>query len=316
MDGYHKDQENNKMKVNQQTFTRLSSKDILAEKDLQKKAGMMQYFSQQCRIDVLDMLYKRQNGHWGGSASSAELLTSLYHEIMNIDPANPVWEDRDRLVLSKGHAAPMLYTILANRGYFPREVLKSFRELNSILQGHPCRNSIPGVEMSTGALGHGVSTATGMALAAPLLKKQYRTFVIIGDGCLNEGVTWEGIMSAAKFKPSRLVIMVDYNKVQLDGPSEEIMPLDPLADKFRSFNVKVADKIFDGHSVNEILESWEWIKQHDEQAVVVIYKTHKGKGVSFMEDNHKWHGAPVDDTSYKNGKAELIEKLKKLEEVL
>lgn len=316
MDGYHKDLENNTMEINQQIFTRLFSQDIMAENNMRKKAGMMQYFAQQCRIDVLDMLFKRQNGHWGGSASSAELLTSLYFGMMNIDPSNPDWEDRDRLVLSKGHAAPMLYTILANRGYFPIEELKSFRELNSMLQGHPCRLSTPGVEMSTGALGHGISTATGMALAAPLLDKQYRTFVIVGDGCLNEGETWEGIMSAAKFKPARLVIMVDYNKVQLDGPSDEIMPLDPLADKFKSFNLHVADKVYDGHNVWEILESWDWIKQHDKQPVVVIYKTHKGKGVSFMEDNHKWHGAPVDDTSYKNGKTELIEKLKKLEEVL
>jgi transketolase len=167
----------------------------------------------------------------------------------------------------------------------------------------------PGVELSTGPLGHGISVGTGMALAARILRKRYWTFVIVGDGCLNEGESWEGILSAAKFKPARLVIMVDYNKVQLDGPSDQIMPLDPLPGKFEAFNLKVAPVIYDGHQVREIMRSWDWARQNQEEPCVIIYKTRKGKGVSFMEDNFYWHGSPIDDASYKAGKTELEETL-------
>ena len=291
----------------------VSSLEILAEPNLSLKAAKIQQFAQKCRLDTFGMLYKRGNGHWGGSASVTEILATLYYHIMNIDPANPKWEDRDRLVLSKGHAAPILYTILANRGYFDLAELKTFRQLNSRLQGHPCMNKAPGVEMSTGALGHGLSVGLGMALAARVLKKKYWTFIIVGDGCLNEGQSWEAIMSMAKFRPERLVIMVDYNKVQLDGPSDEIMPMDPLSEKFRAFNLKVSDKIYDGHAVADILESWDWIQKNQGAPGVVIYKTHKGKGVSFMEDQSKWHGAPIDEHSYTLGKAELLSQLKKLQ---
>jgi transketolase len=162
-----------------------------------------------------------------------------------------------------------------------------------------------GVELSTGPLGHGISVGTGMALAARVMKKKFRTFVIIGEGCLNEGQSWEALMSAAKFKPPRLVIMVDYNKVQLDGPSDMIMPIDPLADKFRAFNLNVAPKIYDGHNVQEIFQSWEWAQQNQDAPCVIIYKTHKGKGISFTEDDNKWHGCPIDDASFAAGKIEL-----------
>jgi transketolase len=154
--------------------------------------------------------------------------------------------------------------------------------------------------------------ATGMALAGNLLKKRYRTYVIVGDGCLNEGQSWEGIMSAAKFKPPRLIIMVDYNRVQLDGQSKDIMPMDDLAGKFKSFNLKVADRTYDGHSVPDIVKSMEWAQSNENEPCVILYNTHKGKGISFMEDNHKWHGSTVDDESYANGKAELLVTLKKL----
>lgn len=287
--------------------------EILTEQDLSGKAAKIQQFAQKCRMDTFDMLHKRGNGHWGGSASVTEILATLYYHIMNIDPANPKWEDRDRMVLSKGHAAPILYTILANRGYFDSVELKTFRQLNSRLQGHPCMNKTPGVEMSTGALGHGLSVGLGMALAARIQKKKFWTFIIVGDGCLNEGQSWEAIMSVAKFRPKRLVIMVDYNKVQLDGPSDEIMPLDPLPEKFRAFNLKVSDKIYDGHSVPAILDSWDWMQKNQEAPSVVIYKTHKGKGVSFMEDQSKWHGAPIDNQSYTLGMAELLSQFKKLQ---
>ena len=278
------------------------------ETDLQKKASMIQAFAHKSRREVFGMIHKRGNGHWGGSSSCTELLTTLYFHILSIDPSNPKWEDRDRLILSKGHAAPVLYNILAHKGYFPLEDLSDFRSLNSHLQGHPCMLQTPGVELSTGPLGHGISVGTGMALAAQSLKKNFRTFVIVGEGCLNEGQSWEGIMSAAKFKPARLVIMVDYNKVQLDGPSDTIMPLDPLADKFRAFNLNVAPEIYDGHDVNAIFQSWEWAKQNQNEPCVLIYKTHKGKGVSFTEDDNKWHGCPIDEASFLAGKIELEQK--------
>lgn len=285
---------------------------ILDERNTAVKAFKIQHFAQQCRIDTFDMIYRRGNGHWGGSASVTEILVTFYFHIMNIDPANPKWEDRDRLILSKGHAAPILYTTLANRGYFDVKELVTFRQLNSRLQGHPCMNKTPGVEMSTGALGHGLSIGLGMALAARILKKKYWTFIIVGDGCLNEGQSWEAIMSVAKFRPERMVILVDYNKVQLDGPSSEIMPLDPLPDKFKAFNLNVADKIYNGHSVTDILDSWEWMQKNQDAPSVVIYKTHKGKGVSFMEDQSKWHGAPIDDESYNLGRTELLSQLEKI----
>jgi transketolase len=280
--------------------------DIEGETDISRKIAKIKYFAQQSRIEVFDMIHKRGNGHWGGSASCAELLATMYFHILNINSENPKWEDRDRLVLSKGHAAPMLYNLLAHKGFFPLEELtKMFRSIDSRFQGHPCMVKTPGVELSTGPLGHGISVGVGMALAARVLKKLYRTFVIVGDGCLNEGESWEGVMSAAKFKPSRLIIMVDYNKVQLDGPSDTIMPLDPLAEKFKAFNLNVAPKVYDGHSVDEILESLKWAQENEREPCVIIYKTHKGKGVSFMEDNFKWHGSPIDDESYRNGRIEL-----------
>jgi transketolase len=291
----------------------LKADSMLHEKNLQKKAAMMQYLAQKCRLDAFDVLHQKGTGHWGGAASAAELLTALYFHIMNVRPQQPDWPDRDRLVVSKGHASSVLYAVLAYRGYFPIEELQTFRDLDSRLQGHPCMKTTPGVEMSTGALGHGVSVALGMALAARVMKKDYWSFVLVGDGCLNEGQTWEAIMAAAKFKPEKLVLLVDYNKVQLDGPSDVIMPMDPLPDKIRAFNWNVAPEVYDGHSVQAILDSWQWIQKQNNWPVAVIYKTHKGKGVSFMEGDSKWHGAPIDDQSYARGRPELVDRLKKLE---
>jgi transketolase len=170
----------------------------------------------------------------------------------------------------------------------------------------------PGVDLSTGPLGHGISVGVGIALGARLQKKKFWTFVVVGEGCLNEGQSWEGIMAAGKFQPARLVIIVDYNKVQLDGKCDDIMPLDPLLDKFRAFNLNVSPEFMDGHMVTDIIKSWEWMQQNQERPCVVIYRTHKGKGVSFMEDNNKWHGSTIDDESYVKGKAELINTLEKL----
>jgi transketolase len=210
----------------------------------------------------------------------------------------------------------MYYTVLAHRGFFPVQELTTFRQLNSRLQGHPSMYSTPGVDMSTGALGHGISVGLGMALASKLLNKSYWTYVMLGDGCLNEGETWEGIMSAAKFKPEKFVALVDYNKVQLDGPSDIIMPMDPLPEKFRAFNWNVSPKVYDGHIALEVFESLDWVRSQKQWPVAVIYKTHKGRGVSFMENNSKWHGAPIDDDSYAKARGELLLTLQKLEELL
>ena len=280
------------------------------------RAAELQCLAQRFRLKVLDILHDKGTGHWGGAASAAELLVTLYFDAMNVRPKEPHWPERDRLVLSKGHASCMLYTVLAHRGYFPIEELDTFRDLNSRLQGHPCMNKTPGVEMSTGSLGHGMSVALGMALAAKVRKQGYWTYVVIGDGDLNEGQTWEAVMAGAKFRPERLVALVDYNKVQLDGPSDEIMPLDPLPDKFRAFGWNVAPETYDGHDVAEILRSLDWAREQQRWPAVVIYRTHKGRGVSFMEDNAYWHGSPVDDASYAKARPELLAALERLEAVL
>ncbi len=270
--------------------------------------------AQQFRIDVLDLLHEKGTGHWGGASSVADILTYLYFERMNLRPDEPEWPQRDRLVLSKGHASAMLYTVLANRGYFPTEEVKTFRDIDSRLQGHPCMNKTPGVEMSTGALGHGVSVGLGMALASRLSGLDYWTYVIVGEGCLNEGEAWEGIMAAAKFRPERLALIVDYNKVQLDGKADEIMPLDPLADKFTSFGWRVAPELYDGHDQDSIRSAFAWLDSEKAGPSVMIFNTVKGKGVSFMEHNHKWHGAPVDDETYAKARPELEAGLANLEE--
>ncbi|MDR1090238.1 MAG: transketolase [Prevotella sp.] len=273
--------------------------------DLRKKASIIQQMAQQCRIEVFEMIHRRGNGHWGGSSSCMEILATLYFYILKIDPKNPTWEERDRIILSKGHAAPILYNVLAHKDFFPLEELASFRSLNSRLQGHPCMLKTPGVELSTGSLGHGISVGLGMALAARLTQKVYWTFVLVGEGCLNEGQSWEALMATAKYKPSRFVVMVDYNKVQLDGTNDAIMPLEPLRNKFESFNLTVAPEVYDGHNVWEIMRSWQWAQQHQEVPCIIIFDTHKGKGISFTEDDPKWHGCPIDNQSYQAGKIEL-----------
>ncbi len=282
----------------------------------QEKAARLQHLAQQFRVTVLDILHEKGTGHWGGAASAAEILVALYFDAMNIRPHQPAWPDRDRLVVSKGHASCMLYTVLANRGYFPVEELSTFRQLNSRLQGHPCMRETPGVEMSTGSLGHGLSVALGMALAARVSKRSYWSYVLLGDGDLNEGQTWEAVMAGAKFRPERLVALVDYNKVQLDGPSAEIMPLDPLPEKFRAFGWNVAPECYDGHDSVEILRAFDWAREQQTWPAVIIFRTHKGRGVSFMEDNAYWHGSPIDDATYATARPELLATLERLEAAL
>ena len=298
------------------TATRLEPAQVLSEKNRKKKVAMMQYLAQKFRVDVFDILHDKGTGHWGGASSVTELLTALYFDVMNVRPQDPRWPDRDRLVLSKGHASAILYTVLANRGYFPVEELSSFRQLNSRLQGHPCMNETPGVDMSTGALGHGMSVALGMALAARIQGRNSWTYLIMGEGCLDEGQTWEAMMAAAKFKPERLVALIDYNGFQLDGPSNEIMPLAPLFEKFHAFGWNISPTEWNGHSTRDILKSMAWVQQQKEWPVAVLYKTHKGRGISFTEDTHKFHGAVIDDQSYAKGRPQLMQTLAELEAVL
>ncbi|HSB77320.1 MAG TPA: transketolase [Candidatus Methylomirabilis sp.] len=299
-----------------EALTRVDPVKVLPEKNRRKKEAMLQFLAQKFRIDVFDILHDKGTGHWGGASSAAELLTALYFDGMNVRPEEPRWPDRDRLVLSKGHASAMLYTVLAYRKFFPVEELDTFRQLNSRLQGHPCMNETPGVDMSTGALGHGMSVSLGMALAARVQQKKYWTYVIMGEGCLDEGQTWEGILAAAKFKPERLVAMIDYNGFQLDGPSNEIMPLAPLFEKFHAFGWNVSPREWNGHSIPEILQSFEWVRQQKEWPVALIYKTQKGRGISFTQDTHKFHGAVIDDQSYAKGRPELMRTLAELEVAL
>lgn len=255
----------------------------------------LQALAQERRIAVLKTLHSKGTGHWGGSSSVAEILAALYFERMQIDPERPDWPQRDRLILSKGHAAPMLYAMLEKRGYLPEGTLSTLRDINSTIQGHPCMRKTPGVDFSTGALGHGLSAGLGMSLMAQHTERPYCTYVVSGEGCLNEGQTWEAVMAAGKFKPSHLVLMIDYNKVQLDGMSDDIMPLDPLPDKFRAFNWKTTGTFYDGHDIESIRKAFSWLDSEPDGPKVIFFSTIKGKGVSFMENKNIWHGSPVKD---------------------
>lgn len=278
----------------------------LTETDLRRKSLLLAALAARFRIEIFDLLREKQTGHWGGSASALEIVTTLYFHTLRIDPSDPRGAGRDRFILSKGHASPMLYTVLAHRGFFDPALLGTFRSMDSILQGHPCMNKTPGVDLSTGALGHGLSAATGMALGAKLSGLKFRTYAMVGEGCLNEGQTWEAIMTAAKYRPEGLVLLVDSNGVQLDGPSSAIMPLEPLADKFAAFGWSVAPRTYDGHDVEDILASLDFATSGPDWPKVVIYTTVKGKGVSFMEGRNKWHGSPIDQGSYAAGRPELV----------
>lgn len=298
------------------TLPKVDPARVLAESDREKKAAMMQYLAQKFRVDVWDILHDKGTGHWGGASSVAEILTTLYFDTLNVRPEEPQWAERDRLILSKGHASAMLYTVLAYRGFFPVNELHTFRQINSRLQGHPCMKETPGVDMSAGALGHGMSISLGMALAARLQKKPSWSYVIMGEGCLDEGQTWEAFMAAAKFRPERLVALIDYNGYQLDGSSDEIMPLGPLFEKFYAFKWNVSPTVWNGHEVKDIQQSLGWVKRQTEWPVAVIYKTKKGRGISFTEDTHKFHGAAIDDATYAKGQPELLKTLAELEAAL
>jgi transketolase len=256
------------------------------------------------RVDLIKTLYRVQTGHPGGSLSAVEIVTTLYFNVMqNIDPQSPHDEKRDRFVLSKGHAAPILYLVLAEKGFFPKEDMLLLRQLGCHLQGHPCAIKTPGVDLSTGPLGLGLSAGLGMALSAKLNGLDYYTYVLMGDGEIQEGIIWEAAMSAAKFKADNLIGILDRNGVQLDGTTEEIMPMGDVAAKWRSFGWNVIT--VDGHDVSAIAEGISTAKQTKGMPSIIIANTVKGKGVSFMEGKNAWHGKPIGAGDYAQAMKEL-----------
>ena len=240
------------------------------------------------RKHVIEMLGEAGSGHPGGSLSAADIMTVLYWHEMNIDPARPDWPDRDRFVLSKGHAAPILYAVLAEKGYFPVEDLKTLRKIGSHLQGHPDSTKTPGVEVPTGSLGQGLSLANGMALAAKMDGRDYRVYALLGDGELEEGMVWEAAMTSAHYKLDNLVAIVDNNNLQIDGDVREVMGVDDIALRFRSFGWYALD--IDGHDLSQIMAALRLARGNKGQPTVIVAHTVKGKGVSFMENQVGWHG--------------------------
>jgi transketolase len=259
--------------------------------------------ARELRIDSLDMIYRRGAGHPGGSLSAAEIIAALFFHKMRLDPEKPDWPERDRFVLSKGHASAILYAALARRGFFPVEDLKQWGELSCHLQGHPDRLKTPGVEMTSGILGHGVAIGTGLALATRMNGLNCRVYVLLGDGECQGGIVWEGAMAAAKYRLANLTAIVDYNDVQLDGPVHEIMPLEPLVEKWRAFNWAVLE--INGHNMRQVLEALDTAGEIHNRPTVIVAHTTKGKGVSFMENDSRWHGIPPDDAQYAQAIAEL-----------
>ena len=277
--------------------------DILRKKELELIACKV-------RMGIIEGVHSAKAGHPGGSLSCADILTYLYFEKMNIDPQNPKKADRDRFVLSKGHAAPALYSVLANRGYFETEKLTTLRKIGSILQGHPDMKNIPGVDMSSGSLGQGISCAVGMALSSKHFGENYRVYSVLGDGEIEEGQVWEAAMFAANKNLSNLTVFVDYNNLQIDGSVDEVNSPCPIDKKFEAFNWHVI--IIDGHDFDQIENALLEAETID-KPVCIVAKTTKGKGVSFMENAVAWHGTAPNDEQYEIAIAELKEALAKLQ---
>jgi transketolase len=260
---------------------------------LEKDVIELSEIARELRIETLRMIHRRQAGHPGGSLSSAEIMAVLYFNIMRIDPQNPGWEDRDRFILSKGHASALLYVALAKRGYFPIEDLAGWGQLDNHLQGHPDRLKTPGVDMNSGILGHGVAVGAGMALAARQKGQKHHIYTLLGDGECQGGIVWEGAATAAKFQLANLTAIVDYNDVQLDGMVHQIMPMAPLPGKWQHFGWHVVE--IDGHSIRQVHQALKLANEVHHQPTVIIAHTTKGKGVSFMENDSHWHGAAPSD---------------------
>jgi len=255
------------------------------------------------RRKIIDAVYSGQSGHPGGALSCADILTDLYFNEMNIDHSNPMMENRDRLVFSKGHACAAVYATLAIKKFFPVEDIKTFRKIDSYLQGHPDMNKIPGIDMTSGSLGQGLSVANGMALAGKLDKKDYYVYVILGDGEIEEGQVWEAAMSSAHYKLNNVIAFVDFNGLQIDGAVSDVMNVTPIKEKFEAFGWNALS--IDGHNFNEIQNAVKVAKESADKPTVIIANTVKGKGVSFMENQAGWHGKAPNDEEYRIACEEL-----------
>lgn len=257
------------------------------------------------RMDVIEEVHSAGSGHPGGSLSAADIVTALYFGEMNIDPKNPQMKGRDKFVLSKGHAAPVQYAALAEKGYFPKEELTTLRKLGSRLQGHPNMHKLPGIEMSTGSLGQGFAVCVGMAIANKIDNDPGRIYTLLGDGELQEGLIWEAAMASAHYKLDNLCVIVDWNGLQIDGRNDDVMTVSPVDEKFKAFGFNVLT--IDGHSFEQIFEAFKQARECKGKPTAIIAKTHKGRGVSFMEDQAGWHGKAPDDQQAQQAISELEE---------
>ena len=271
----------------------------------------LQILACKIRMGIIESTHAAKCGHPGGSMSATEMFTYLYNKELNVDPKNPQWADRDRFVLSKGHCAPGLYAALAHRGFFPVEDLLQLRKVGSYLQGHPNMNSVPGVDMSTGSLGQGISTACGMALAAKVNKKDYRVYTLLGDGEIQEGQVWEACMFASHYSLDNLCVIIDNNNLQIDGDIRKVMNPHPIDSKLEAFGFDV--QCIDGHDFEAIEAALAHAKTVKGKPSAIIMSTVKGKDVSFMENNAGWHGVAPNDAQYEQAMAELNKKLAELE---
>ena len=277
----------------------------------QEKLEQLKATATEVRRGILTEVHAAKSGHPGGSLSVADIITYLYSEVLRVDPENPRWEDRDRLVLSKGHTCPALYAMLAEKAFFPKEELTTFRAIGSRLQGHPDMNKAPGIDFSAGSLGQGVSAACGMALAGKLGHKDYRVYTILGDGEIEEGQVWEAAMFAGHHQMDNLCVILDYNGLQIDGSIAKVMSPYPIDKKLEAFGFHV--ETIDGHDFDAIASALDTAKTVKGQPSAIIMKTVKGKGVSFMENQASWHGSAPNDEQYAVAMAELKQQLSDLE---
>jgi transketolase len=263
--------------------------------------------ARQLRLDSVEMIQRRGSGHPGGALSAAEIMAALFFHKLRLDPQQPDWPERDRFILSKGHASAILYAALGRLGFFPMEDIDAWGNLECHLQGHPDRLKTPGVEMTSGILGHGVAIGAGLALAARMNDMTYRAYVLLGDGECQGGIVWEGAMTAAKYRLSNLTAIIDYNDVQLDGPVHEIMPMEPMVDKWRAYNWEVLE--INGHDLRQVLEALDMSSETHHRPTAIIAHTTKGKGVSFMENQAKWHGIAPSEEELAQAVAELTKEV-------
>ena len=274
----------------------MKMEEVLDIKSLEKTAA-------EIRCGIIKAIHNAGSGHPGGSLSAADIVTALYFDEMNVDPKNPKMKGRDKFILSKGHAGPVQYSALAVKGYYPMEDFMTLRKLGSKFQGHPDMHKVPGIEMSTGSLGQGISAAGGMALANKLDNDPGRIYVLLGDGEIQEGIVWEALMSAAHYKLDNMVAILDHNGLQIDGKNEDVMTVAPVVEKFQAFGWNVIQ--IDGHDFEQILDAFKQARACKGKPTMIVAETIKGKGVSFMENNAGWHGKAPDEEQTKQALAEL-----------